>query len=237
MEPKTINTLTEFTSIIEETCSNQETILFRGQQRDWPLLPSIMREILTEDNLLDAEKKMLEEFQRYSIPYLNYTPESTIEWLTLAQHYGLPTRLLDWTENPLTGLWFVVNKPPINHDDGVLWIFRPNNDDYIKDTEKNILEFERFAVLSPKHITNRITAQSAWFTVHKYNKRSSEFERIERIENYMTKLTKLIIPWNRFAHFRYHLNTFGLNHASIYPGLEGICSHIKYWYCFMSDEK
>lgn len=104
------------------------TILFRGQSdREWKLLPSIadvgrnkrQRDPLyrksneaNTDSLLLAEERMFRQLKRRSHPFLNIRPDSDWDWLALAQHYGIPTRLLDWSINALAALWFTVDKPP-----------------------------------------------------------------------------------------------------------------------------
>jgi hypothetical protein len=45
------------------------------------------------------------------------------ERATIAQHYGVPTRLIDWSENPLVGLYFALEDNNHDNEDGVIWIF------------------------------------------------------------------------------------------------------------------
>ena len=91
MDAMRIHSLADFTKLVEETCPDQEVTLFRGQSCDFPLLPAIARERLTDD-VLEAERLMLEEFQRHSAPFLRVVPATLWEWIALAQHHGLPTR-------------------------------------------------------------------------------------------------------------------------------------------------
>jgi hypothetical protein len=179
---------------------------------------------------------MLEEFQRHSLPFLRVTPTTTLEWLALAQHHGLPTRLLDWSQNPFTSLWFAVNQPPSQGQNGVVWILRPTEEDFAGDSDKNTLECKRHMVFAPKDLTERITAQVAWFTVHKCWSGHPQFEPLEHSQEFGNKLTKILIPANRFAHLRFHLDRYAVNHASVFPGLDGLSAHIKWKWCFLSDE-
>jgi len=235
MDMVTIDSLADFTKLIEDTCPDQSVTLFRGQSCDFPLLPSIARERLTDD-ILTTEELMLEEFQRHSVPFLRVVPGTLWEWIALAQHHGLPTRLLDWSSNPLTSLWFAVQRPPSEGRNGVLWIFRPSDEDFATDAHKNTLECRRHMVFAPKHITERITAQVAWFTVHKAWSKHSSFEPLEESSEFGGKLTKVSIPAHRFAHLRFHLDRCGVNHASVFPGLDGLCAHIRWQRCYLADE-
>lgn len=78
--------------------------VFRGYNKQDELLPSILR-----SNLCDMERELLFEFERYGAQYI--TANSPIDFMSCAQHYGLPTRLLDFTYNPFIALFFALFSP------------------------------------------------------------------------------------------------------------------------------
>lgn len=95
--------------------------LFRGQSNaEWELETSLGREIdrrgrrdVKENELRLYEKLAIEEFQRKAYQYCySYMPEvdDVVEWVGLMQHYGTPTRLLDFTESPLVALYFAAQE-------------------------------------------------------------------------------------------------------------------------------
>ena len=79
----------------------REAIIYRGQPKDWALLPSLLRlkEIAFHYDGFEAlENAVFEIFKSFSHPYLDGNkPASESEWMALAQHHGCPTRLMDWT--------------------------------------------------------------------------------------------------------------------------------------------
>lgn len=102
----------EFFSLVQDSSGGPE-MLFRGvTDKARKLVPSIGRG--TSDHvggdIESLESRILSEFKKLSVPILKTTPASELEWLFLAQHYGLPTRLLDWSSNPLVALFFLQNE-------------------------------------------------------------------------------------------------------------------------------
>jgi hypothetical protein len=90
---------------------------YRGQAEDWPLKPALYRELVDSGGRLpddevkaykNLESLLLDKFKAYALPHVTSAPNSDFAWLALAQHHGLPTRLLDWTESPLVAMFFAL---------------------------------------------------------------------------------------------------------------------------------
>jgi hypothetical protein len=118
----------------------QGPIWYRGHSdAEWNLEPKFMR---LKDR--PPETHYLNKFKQDASIILNHQPKSEFEWLFLMQHYGVPTRLLDWTESPLVGLYFSL----LSHHDksGALWVLRPCDlnliSNYRPDYEFEIPSFE-----------------------------------------------------------------------------------------------
>ena len=157
----------------------------------------------------------------------------------LAQHHGMATRLLDWTTNPLAALWFAINKPSDSNTDGVIWTFLLTDIEFIED--ENLSSESPFTqtftrIHQPKHITNRITSQQGWFTVHAYNSSKNQFTPLEQDMRYLNKLRKLTIPANKFQELRFHLDRCGINAYSIFADLDGLCKDAEWQFTVDIDE-
>lgn len=120
----------EYLEVIKEIKSESNIVWYRGQPNaSYWLIPSVMRnmQVVQDQYFRDVEPhkvifsnkgeqvafpnfmRMLNEFKEEAASYLDITPKNNFEWLFLAQHYGLPTPLLDWSTDPLVGLFFATD--------------------------------------------------------------------------------------------------------------------------------
>ncbi|WP_150139011.1 FRG domain-containing protein [Candidatus Enterovibrio escicola] len=160
---------------IDETC-------FRGvSDLNYELIPSLGRipQLIDDDHMLTGfELRIIDEFKRRVSSILKYTPKSEWEWLFIAQHYGMPTRLLDWSSNPLVALYFAVYEN-INKDFAIYQgrfdqrlyqdpSGKMNDVGYIGEAPKEINPYEINDVYAvfPSHFDRRLQNQSAFFTAH-----------------------------------------------------------------------
>lgn len=243
----TIDSIHQYVSLIDKEKDNAEgsgnnaDFLFRGQRRDLFLLPKLAR-LNLRGEILNIEKLILDEFRRTSRPLSEFRPGDDWDLLALAQHHGLPTRLLDWTYSALAALWFTVKDTPYKKRDsttenGVVWLMMPKVDDFRTDTEQfGPLSNKITKIFRPKVISRRISAQLGAFTVHKINAKG-RVVRFEEHANFKKKLMKIIVPPEHFSRIRHRLDMLGVNTATLFPDIDGLCSHLKWRYSYLDDEK
>ena len=232
-----IESLTDFIRFVEDECDD-DFVLFRGQPEDLPLLPRIARLRLTGD-LLKTEQEMFSAFKREAVTFISQMPDNDWDWLSIAQHHRLPTRLLDWTKNPLAPLWFAVEQPSrVKAREAVVWIFSPQQSGIIYDvTRESPFAGGRTRVFVPRHLTPRIRAQVAAFAIHKYVKKIGTFVPLERNRQQKRFLRKLLIPPEQFSEMRYQLDRCGVNASSLFPDIDGLSRYLDWYYSLLEDEK
>jgi hypothetical protein len=196
----------------------RKTVIYRGvRDSRFELVPKIGRHRRRGGRPIEPkdERYILRLFKQRALPYLQHLPGDDWEWLALAQHHGLPTRLLDWTRNPLVGLYFAVAEP--SPGDSALFAYRSKT--YLQtDRTKDPFAVRRVARVMPNHVTSRITAQSGLFTVHPNPSQPFGDSRID----------KYIVPGNVRRKLKKSLNTLGVNRAVLFPGLDGLAEHIEW---------
>ncbi len=117
-----------------ELFGQEEHSLFRGQDHDYPLLPKIDRTD-PKVNTSKREREMLEELKRRTAQDPVLVGKNDWDCLVYAQHYGMATRLLDWTTNPLIALWFACIDQKVDTSGYVYLLFV--DDEILLDKTKN----------------------------------------------------------------------------------------------------
>lgn len=203
---------------------------FRGQaQSDWELKPKIDRESFVqyrENRGWDRhkhEQRLLDEFMRGARAHARIEPKDPWEWLALAQHSGLATRLLDWTANPLAALYFAVEERSIQSDSAV-WCYHHSGRGHADGHVQSPFFVDEIIEFRPAHVTPRITVQGGCFTVQ-------PDPQVQR-PAITGQLRKITIPKDRRPQFRDELRKLGIDRASLFPDLDGIAFAIN---CHLSS--
>ena len=230
-----INSFHEFREIVKGITPD-ERYFFRGESRDYySLVPKIGRLINSafSTGYFD-EETILERFKNQAIGLVDPIPQSEWEWLALAQHHGLPTRLLDWSTNPLVALFFAVGesmteldieKEKLTKSDykgDAAFYFLTIKSAFV-DTSKvsKPLEHDYVNIYKPPHVSQRIRAQSGLFTIQPAPSQPLN-ERLKK-----TAVRKYLIPFSAREEIRKELRLFGVHQASIFPDLDGLSSYLQ----------
>jgi hypothetical protein len=220
------------------------SIWFRGHARSsWKLDPTLSRK-----NKLDAELKVTKRFKQNAFQFLTHIPQQEWEWMFLMQHYGVPTRLLDWTENPLVGLYFATREDGFYANEkkpsAALWCLFPRKlnemsgiamrspddilafgeedelDDYLPSrVGEGISSKNPLAIIAPRQF-GRVVAQQGVFTI--MHKEARHIEELHDSANNQNHIVKLTIRRKNVHRLRKELDLLRINKLFVFPQLENV---------------
>jgi len=259
-QPKCSRSMTNTSSLIQSidefiTCvrndfqswNTKTSPWFRGEPvSETPLLPKLYRP--KPDGTYHDENQLV-QFFRMRAPSLGIVPPRdghTDQWLCLAQHVGLPTRLLDWSEGALVALYFALLE-----EQPIMWMLHPDelnrlslsaDDEPLKDNEfgftwvesegnianmnfrgawRNDTEGTNFPVsIHPMNIHPRMSAQKSCFTIHGRMKKSMN----DLVPPSILKKYE-IDPSMKKTMFE-ELQMLGVSYSTIFPDLDGLAKDL-----------
>lgn len=247
---KTIENWTHLASVLEGTGGvylYPSLWSFRGQSdKDWPLRPTIARRFSanrTRDLQLchELEQHLIGEFiQRYPSldigNHFDYKRFNTLRWLTMMQHYGVPTRLLDWSNSPFVAAFFACET---NHDkDGAIWMFSSTSylielarrfSAILQDTDESKYLWESpnplVHHLTTRFKSSRCLSQQGEFTISSVIFGNHEHFIHEVLDGVASDgkqlICKLIIPAQLKIDFLARLISMGVSADTLFPGGDG----------------
>lgn len=243
-KPSYVASVGELVEIVTDMSADNRILWYRGHRMaSWDVLPSIHRGYtpLEERNLTNRFRS------RAAIRY-STTPEydASAGWLSLMQHYGLPTRLLDWTRSPLIAAYFALEQDmpggTPRKGDAVVWVLLPHqlnlNEGFSPPVTPSIDAHMCEEMLSPAFTdkskeNNKILAamasetdmrlfvQQGCFTVHSCR------QALNRKHGNSEFLHPIVIREKNAARMAAQISACGFRQGDIFPDLGNLATELK----------
>jgi hypothetical protein len=247
-----ISSLNDFLDAIRDigASSATETLWYRGSDNaDHALIPRLYRSSKPAAASLVDEGEMLAQFRSRSQPLVPGGSETGWGAFFIMQHYGVPTRLLDWSENALVALYFAVSLTDADSEtDAAVWVLDPaawngktfpgmespgralhvdhvSLNNYGPERDLDTMA-EHPAAIYGRYNNPRITAQRGVFTV--FGRVTDPLEKVSADRDYPEKsLVRLRLSHGALADLRNQVRILGFRESMVYPDLSGLAAEIR----------
>ena len=210
--------------------SSDRKYLFRGvDNRSHNLTPSVARTRKRGTYpaiSVDEERLALERFRDQVRPHVGHTIGNDLEWLIVAQHHGLPTRLLDWTYSPLVAAYFAVKtiegtkmspSGEIDLIDGAVHAV-PRPEELRLSTNSDPFAKHGVRTVEPPHVSERVPRQMSVLTLHEVP--TDPWEPVDAV--------LFVFPNQQKLKVKFELDQLGFNEASLFPGIDGAAAYLRW---------
>lgn len=266
VQEKIITKFSDYIKYLETLQEGLESQLwYRGSNnKNHNLIPGLYRhkKRTTIDDLSKLEKELISRFKQRSMPFTDRIFDDEWELLFYMQHYRIPTRLLDWTENPFVAFYFAIgnsaysidaNKDLFFQNDATVWVLNPSvwNRHALthQSYEGGILLTidEEMKGYHPSAANSKMNNQPvALYGIHNSPRIVAQrgvFTVSGQITDGMDllyntskfpkqSLMKIIIPKENIKELRQALFSYGITESVVYPDLDGLALEIKRFYEF-----
>jgi FRG domain len=210
----------EFLSFLDQHMHSRW--IFRGHAwEEWALMPSAGRNAGYTPLF---EERVFRAFKKDARLHMHVPETSDWDWLALGQHFGLPTRLLDWSTNPLVACFFALMDEQYEGKNAVV-IAYPLDEKQMVDpaTWPSPFEIRQVGFMFPSSLAPRILSQRGLFSVHPHPNEPWQPEEI-------SDKHRFVIPAEFKFPFQRKLFRMGVDAAHIWANLEGVCASLRWQY-------
>lgn len=221
-----ISSLAAFLDVVqrEHFTAVRDCWAFRGHSSvSYKLIPSIGRIILRNSSSYPQhEQRVFREFKKHALPYIDKRPDNDFQWMAIAQHHGLPTRLLDWSFSPLVALYFAVTGDP--DSDGSVFVMKTTGAIQGSVAKvQSVFEIKNACFYLPSVLSPRIRAQEGLFTLQ-----ADPRKCLAKQLPSTWSLTTHTIDRRAKAHIRYSLYRLGIHDSALFPDMDGLARFISW---------